>query len=259
MPPLSPPPLTLALAGLTPIGPAPADHFRAALALAAQAGCAAVHLDGTLPGMRARELDRSARNEIGAAIRRAGLVCSGLDLWIPPEHLAQPSTVDRAATAAIQAIELAADVARASAAAAPAVSLLLPHNADPQAVAALASAAERFGVALADHAMRDDPAVPPGAAVGAGVDPAAALAAGRDPAALATAAGPTLVSPRLSDINSTAQRCAAGTGRLDVLAYAVAIITAGCPRPVVLDVRSVADTRSSVLSGAAAWRSALTG
>lgn len=260
MVPFAAPPLSLAIAGFHPGGGPttdPAALFRAACAAAAQSGCSGVHLDGTLPGMRARELDRSARAEIAAALKRSGLACSGVDLWIPSEHFAQPSTVDRAVAASVQAITLAADVARASAGPRPVLSFALPDAPDPQAIAAIATAADRAGVAVADHAVRSDSAADFGPLIGRGIDPAAALAAGRNPAALASAAGAALTAARLSDLDAAGHRCTPGAGRLDTLAYAVALVTARFDRPVVLDVRAVTDPLRCVIDGARAWCSAL--
>ncbi|MCW5766662.1 MAG: hypothetical protein KIT68_11885, partial [Phycisphaeraceae bacterium] len=66
-----------------------------------------------------------------------------------------------------------------------------------------------------------------------------------------------LTAARLSDLDAAGHRCTPGAGRLDTLAYAVALVTARFDRPVVLDVRAVTDPLRCVIDGARAWRSVL--
>jgi sugar phosphate isomerase/epimerase len=224
------PPLALSLAGLDlPGGP------RAMIDWAAAAGFRAVQLDAAGAGLRPRELDRSARRDLAAILRRSCLVFTGLDLWIPPEHLRNPAKSERALEAILGAAELAADLVRHQAGPAlPSVSLVFPGDAPPDIARAVASAAARAGVRIADHAI--EPSGQEG--FHRGVDPAALLQANQDPGAVAARAGLALASARFSDA-SLAGRVKPGAGRLDVTAYLASLSVAGYTRPLVLDARGV--------------------
>lgn len=207
-------------------------------------GVRGVVLDGTIPSLRARELDRSARRDLAAILRRLGLSLGGVDLWIPPEHFAQSVYVDRATAALLGACELAAELAdllgqpRGSAA----VSIELPKEPHPDAARALAADA---GSLLVDHAV--------GAVSGrrAGVDAAGVLMTGGDPAAaLLKLAGKEPLC-RLSDAGSVG-RCAAGSGRLRISEYAMAAAAAGADR-VTIDLRGLDDAETARIAAIAAW------
>ncbi|MFN7020225.1 MAG: sugar phosphate isomerase/epimerase family protein [Phycisphaerales bacterium] len=269
--------LSLALAGLNPeamglgdvSGPYRAEDrgrtVRAMIEWAGRAGFRAVQIDARVPGVRARDLDRSGRRDLAATIRRADLICSGLDLWIPPEHFSDSRQADRAAAATLGAIELAADLAALSSgsivtSAAPrsgalgVVSLVLPGDALEDVVSAIVEKARERQVRIADHAWPvrtrseewDD-------VIGVGLDPAAILLGNDDPSSVASRLGSRVFSARLSDLSRAVAgaevvggagvRVAAGSrqGRLDVLAYLVALTTSGYHRPLIADLRGVAD------------------
>jgi sugar phosphate isomerase/epimerase len=238
------PSLSISLAGLAPDARAPwAGGARAAIGWASQAGYRWVHLDAAAPGVRPRELDRAARRDLAAFLRRSQLLLSGLDLWIPPEHFIDPGRCDRAVSAVLAAMELAAALhALIAGSTSPAVSVVLPERLPAEVREALESRGEATGARIADHAGFDQPGHDGGSPLGVGIDPAALLLAGRDPAAAASRAGRALVSARLSDA-TTVGRVAPGNagGRLDQLAYFVALSTAGYAQPVVVDLRGVAE------------------
>lgn len=284
-PPL--PPLSLALTGLPRGVP---DSLRTHLDLASRLTYRSVTLDATLPTLRPRELDRSARRDLASLMRRRELTCAGLDLWIPPEHFTNPTEQDRALAAVLAAIELAADLARLSASAvvstarasAPSsISICLPHAAPSDLIAQIDARAATCGVRIADHTFPppqspDHPA--PRAAIGLGIDPAALLLANLDPAAIilraphpprtTSASGSASTSTatstlpltlaRLSDA-STVARTAIGArdGRLDLLAYATALLAASYRSPVVVDVRGVLDPADAAKQAIDAWSNAL--
>jgi sugar phosphate isomerase/epimerase len=233
-------PLSLGLSE-TPVASSP----REALAWAHERGFGWVQVDAAQRGVRPRELDGSARRDLAAAASRAEVRVSGLDLWIPPEHFEPGPAADRAVSAVIDAVGLLGDLVRLRAAApGSAVSLVLPAAIAGSDVAAMSAACERAGVTIADHAAE------PAAAVGAGVDPALLLMAGKDPAG--AAGGGRVLAARLSDANAMG-RCVVGAGRLDVLAYAVALATAGWNRPVPVDVRGLPDPDRGIDRAARAW------
>lgn len=208
----------------------PAEMLRSAMTRARAAGCAAVQLDGRAAGMRARELDRSARRDIAATLRRGGLACSGVDLWIPAEHFASTVHRDRALGAATGAIELAGEMeglfreAQAKAS----VALTLPRPLDGEVRRAIVDAAERAGVMVADYSWKREEACEEGSPLGPGIDPAMVLLAGGEPIGLAAAFGRSLAGARWSDA-STSARVTPGAkgGRLDVEAYGAVLVTVG--------------------------------
>jgi sugar phosphate isomerase/epimerase len=243
--------LGVALAGLD-AGSIGVAGARGAIEWAARRGFAAVQLNGAEPGMRPRELGRSARRDLGAMMRRVGLECAGIDLWIPPEHFEAPATVDRAVSAVGEALDLAADLVRLGAAGRDgcAVSIALPRGGGDAAAAEIAGRAERVGAWAADHAWppRDGPAVGPSGAGGlaVGIDPAAALAAGGDPVAAVVGLGGRLVAARVSDVSRLGGRVAAGSrdGQLDLAGYKIALVASGFlerGRLPVLDLRGMGD------------------
>lgn len=273
-------PFSLALAGLAPellglapaVSPAPgADQgplVRRMLDGARAAQFRAVQLSATTPGLRPRELDRSARRDLAATLRRADLTCSGLDVWIPPEHFVDPSHSDRAAASLLDAIDLAADLAALASgsvvstrpSALGRVSVLFPAELPGDLLAAIAERARLRSVRVADHAWPVRSVTgDPDEVIGIGLDPAAILLAGAaDPAAVASSAGARLVSARCSDVArgiAAGERVAPGSGRLDVLSYIVSLVTAGYTGHLIVDLRGVHPQRAP--GGAAGVLSAL--
>lgn len=256
MPMFPAPPLSLSLAGLRPeVGGegesgTPSDP-RSLIEWAASLGYRAVQLDATAAGLRPRELDRSARRDLAAILRRLELGLSGLDLWIPPKHYTDPARAPRAIDAVLQAIDLAADLVsltRAgpshSAGRAGVVSLSLPSDPPGSVLSSLADPAERTGVRIADHAwppsgrsLAPDQSEAP---IGIGFDPAGVMLAGDDPVQQAARLGHSIVSARLSDL-SPAGRTASGSGdgRLDETAYIASLVTGGYAGSLILDLRGL--------------------
>jgi sugar phosphate isomerase/epimerase len=246
--------LAVALSGLEADPDAPwAGGTRAALDWAARAGFRWVELDGTAPGLRARELDRSGRRDLAAILRRTGLGLSGVDLWIPAGHFDEPAKMDRAVSAALASIELASDLsALIGGPASGLLAMLLPAVGD--ALDVLARAAERHGVTIADYGHIADRkgARASRPSIGAGIDPAASLLRSADPAKEVMALGAGLAQARLSDADATG-RIAVGRGNLDVLGYMTSLIAAGHCQPVVLDLRGVADQEVAAQAAASVW------
>ena len=262
-----PPALGVSLAGLS------FATVPALLQWAADAGFAALRFDAAAPGMRPRDLDRSARRDLAANLRRRQLRFAGLDLWIPPEHFADPAHADRAADAVAQAVDLASDLARLEPGDAVVCVSFPPRSgdADPaeQVLTSLAHHADAAGVDLADFAV---PSRPAHDHLRLGLDPAALLLRGLDPAAEASRAGPRLASALLTEFDGVTRRVpdiAAGFSpvphslaiarpalpsqrRLDLPSYLVALATASYTRPLVLDLRGVAAQRPAAVAVARA-------
>lgn len=221
--------------------------MREAVALAASLGYRAVQLDATHPEVRPRSLDRSARRDLAALLKRSELELTGLDLWLPPEHLAERANVERAGDAVVGAIALVRELAGLLPTQ-PVLSLALPDEPDPHVMEAITAAAEREGVSLANHAW---PASDSG---DLGLDPALAIMAGTSPAKAVTTLGARLKSVRLSDAGVAGRvPVASSVGRLDVSSFAAALTILAPDAPVVVDVRMLADPRTAANSAREAW------
>lgn len=242
---------------------------RAPIELAAHAGFRCITLDGAAPHLRPRELDRSARRDLASLCRRLELAVTGMDLWIPAGHFADPETLDRAANATLEAIDLLGDVTELCRATQPdaspnVLSLTIPDAIDPSTLDVILAKADARAIRIADHTCpprQSQPAdgtsitphhtMPPAQLVllnhpvlGVGLDPAACLLAGLSPAKLAARMGARLAMARLSDASDVSRvepghSCSHEPGKLNDLAYAVGLHTAGYRRPVTLDLRGV--------------------
>lgn len=226
------PPLSLAVCGLDWLRVLPP---RAALDRALAFNFPALQLDASMPGARPRELDRSARRDLAALLRRNNVAMSGLDLFIPPRHFVDPALMERAIDAVAGACGLAADIA-SLASGSRVVSLVLPElGADARD--RLARAADAHGVTLADHAWPFNP-LPGEEALKVGIDPASVLMGGGDPELAAPSAGKRLAAVRLTDVSSAGRvEPGARGGRIDLDAFAAAVTTTGFAGFVTLDLR----------------------
>ncbi|MFM9959534.1 MAG: hypothetical protein ACKVZJ_15870 [Phycisphaerales bacterium] len=235
--------LSLALAGWR--APLPAS-LRPQIEWATSSGLRCLTLNAAAADCRPRDLGRSARRDIAALVRRSSMSIAGVDLWLPPEHLTDPAHADRALAALLDAVDLAADFEELSGGAEDSSAVLstaLPDDAPSSLLSALRERALARSVRLADHrwpAPKAESIEPP---LLIGLDPARMFISEgpkADPAAAASRLGPLIASARLSDANS-AGCCAVGAlgTRLDVMAYLVALSTAGYRGPLVVDVRAV--------------------
>jgi hypothetical protein len=213
---------------------------RSALVWACGQRARAVQIDATMPGMRPRELDASARRDIRALARRSGASVCGVDAFIPIEHFASAAHVDRAVAAVVGAMELARDCAENPGNAVVATSL--PADVTGDALQALRAAAAASGVTLADCSW---PSTHAGEHIDIGIDPAAVLASGGDVVSEVAKRSATPAHARLSDLGSEG-RVEAGVGRLDVFAYAVTLATKAYARPIVIDLRGLRDQAGAV-------------
>lgn len=232
---------------------------RRALAEVARAGFEPVQLDASLSGIRPRELSRTGRRDLATTAARAGLRLAGLDLFVPRKHLLSGETVDRAVSAIVEAVGLAADLGKLP------LSLTLPMDeASREVTDAVLEAADGHGVTLAIHGERDldaaarqlDAQAQPG--LGLGLDPATLILQGHDADAAAQQHGKRLTSCRLSDADrDLGQRVAVGDGNLDLTPYRVAVdLAVHRAGPVVLDLRGLHDPKAAMASAKAAWEDA---
>jgi len=256
--------IALALSGLDRAGGRPWDGgLRSELGWASGLGYRAVTLDASRPGLRARELDRSARRDLAALLRRREIALAGLDLWIPAAHFVDPDRADRAVSAMLEAIELAADLATllgspAAGGGRGCVSVTLPAAPASSLTDLIRTRAEACGVLVADHTFdasgepgrlhtsgeADDP-------LGVGIDPPSVLAGGGEPASLATALGARLKSARLANVVAGGRApLHARQGVMDELGYLVALATSGYERHMVVDVRGIGDQASAAADAA---------
>ena len=234
----------------------PGSPARAAIDAIATLGVRGITLDATASGLRPRELSRSGRRDIASVLRRCELELAGLDLWIPPEHFADPAASQRAIDAASQALEMATELAAlVGDRSRPVVSLVMPAEMDSTARASLAAVAQRCGSTLADHAIRREDSQHR-AGIGVGIDPVYYLTDGQSPAKAITRAGDHLASARLCDTNAMG-RCVVGAtgGKLDTTAYAGAMIVSG-QQWVTLDLRGLSDPLTAATHAISVWRDA---
>lgn len=249
------PPLSLALAALR--GATDATHPRQHLEWAAASGFRSVTLDAATPGFRPRELDRSGRRDLAALLRRLELGLMGVDLWIPPTHFGDPVHAERAVEAAMAAIDLTADLAGLNQGER-VLSLSLPRDREEAsaAIGTIAGHADSRSVEIADHTW---PPVDSGASdsIRVGLDPAVLLLAGDNPAKAAARTGDRLAVARLSDASDIGRVAPGGRdGRLNDLAYVIALDTAKYRRPVVLDARGLASPDDAALRCLEWWSNA---
>lgn len=243
---------------------------RTAIDQLVRAGFKSVQLDATLPGIRPRDLDQRARRDLLSVLLRQSMTLAGLDLFIPRRDFVEPEKIDRAMTAAMAAISLAADLGRVP------LSLSLPVKTMSEDLrSSLVEAADGHGIRLAIHAEEQFDALLAWVetvdlpALGAAVDPAAVLVQGQNPASAVNRLKKHLAVARLSDVsgssgrNGSAEseaeaagglRCAVGEGDLDVIEYRVALdLAAGRTGPVVLDLRGMENPLHAAAQAQQAW------
>lgn len=228
---------------LAPLCTGDADP-RAVLDELARRGFRMIQLSAALPGMRPRDLDRSARRDLRARLRRRELEPVGVDLLIPAGHYRDPAQADRAADAVLAAVEFAADLGAVP------LTVNLPEGAPNDLLEAIRGRADVTGVPIADLGAF-------GEVLGTGIDPAAVLAKGGDPARLASAAA-VVNNARFSDA-ADGLRVPPGEGDLDVMGYRLALETRGYTRAVTADLRYLPEPWTVLEQSQAAWRQALGG
>lgn len=235
------------------IEPLAADP-REGIAAAAAMGYRAVQLSATQPGMRPRELDSGDRRGLRGALSRIGVTCGGVDLWIPPSHFVEASHIDRALAALDAACGLAADLGRCT------VCISMPVEMPSESWQAVAGAADRHGVRIADFAVRPDAHASrvdaPNELVGVGIDPAALIAAGIEPAMHAAALGRRIAAARIVDLLASGMRGPPGEpsgARLDLAAFAASLALGGAAPPCCADARQWVDPRAGLAVTRARW------
>lgn len=237
-------------ATIEPLGP----DARESIAAVAAMGYRAVQLSATQPGMRPRELDAGDRRGLRGTLQRLGLVCGGIDLWIPPAHLSDPAHVDRAMSAVDGACGLAADLGRCG------VCVTLPERLQSESWHVLCATADRHGVRIADFCVRgtgpEHHSEAPPELVGTGIDPAAILGAGLDPALHAASLGRRVCAARVVDLLASGMRGPPGEpegARLDLAAFAASLALSGAAPACCADARQWADPRAGLQCTLARW------
>lgn len=193
-----------------------------------------LHLDAMFAGLRPRELDRSARRDLASMLKRLGVGATGIDLFLPPQHLADAANVDRAVGAVTGAIELLSELGTLGAMESKVLCLALPQKPLANALQSIGSAALERGVTVVDFSLPPAADVP--TSIARGVDFAQVIASGQDPAALVASSAPGAI--RLCDWDGS-RRVAVGSGRLDVRLAAASASIAAARVPVVIDLRGL--------------------
>ena len=206
----------------------PLGRVADALDQVASLGLAGVQFDASDPDLRPREMSDSARRDLVAALRRRGLMASGVDCFVPVERFADAARVERAVEAVQGSIVLAEGLGRAT------VCLFMP-NGVADVAEALRREAQRRGVALADFTW------PVADGTGAvGIDPATLLGAGADPAAVIPGLARRVAAARVVDLLRSGLRGPIGEpggARLDAMAYRLALEMSGFHGLPVIDCR----------------------
>ncbi len=224
-----------------------------------QMGYRAVQLSATQVGTRPRDLDVSGRKDLMVQMRKLGLICAGLDLWIPSSHFADPAFIDRAIHAVEQSVSLAAALGRCS------VSIALPEQSDQNANQlrdvrqALQASAEHEGIWLADHgldAVTGKWRCESSSFLGVAIDPPALMAAGHDVPAAVTRLGGSIVIARIVDLLRSGMRGPPNepnNSRLDFGAYAAALASLPLRTSPVADARQWTDPRAGLRATLERW------
>ncbi|MAJ46383.1 MAG: hypothetical protein CBC35_03595 [Planctomycetes bacterium TMED75] len=230
---------------------------RLGLELASRLGFRSVTLSAAQPGLRPRELDRSARRGLLAELRRLELECSSIDLFIPPEHFTSTETIERALDAVRGALDLATDLGARS------LFLRLPSESLEDAMLESTEELNRLAesrvvrlldVGLSGRALRSLESAQP-IAIGIGLDTASWLADQRDPLEGLITHGAMVGGLRLVDLDETGSRTApVAGGRIDLDSLRRALTLEVQPRSVVLDARGWADPLSDSARSLALWR-----
>lgn len=225
---------------------------RAAIDRLRRQGWRGVQLDARSGGTAPRDLGESARRDLLSLLRRGNQLLTGLDCWIPDHAWKSSQTVHQAIDVMRSAIDLAADLGRCP------VSTILPAAGDVEGdvFEAVFSHASSRGVRIADHRV-DVPSVD--ASHGVGIDPAAYLSAGSDPIRAVAMMEDRLACVRLTDLDEAGHRMLPGIdarGRLDLVAYKVAIVLRGWAGGVVVDLRRLPEPASALSGVWAAWNAA---
>ncbi len=226
-------------------------------------GYRAVQWSATQTGMRPRDLDASSRRGIVTHLRRLGLACSGVDLFIPSGHFFDAAQVDRAMDAAERAAELGRDFGCCP------ISIALPEATASNLAAlapiraALAEIADRARVRFVDFSLAaaQGDASSQNDAIGIGIDPPVLLAAQTDVAGAVARAGPRLACARVCDLLCGATRAPAGEpadAQLDLLAYVAALSVAGLKSNPVADARQWTDPRRGLEETLQRWQGQVT-
>lgn len=229
---------------ITPLAPTVAElgpDLRAEIAWLARSGFAAVQLSASgANGLRPREMSVSAKRDLEVTLRRAELQVTGIDLWIPPTHYTDATTIERAIEAVSAACKLAGGLFRCP------VSIELPESqVEESTLDALRMAGEAEAVRIAVASTGD---VPTGFI--ACIDPASWLEKELDPVSAASNAAAAV---RLSDLVEGRRSVPAVNGSLDLMAYRAACEVASTDRGVVADVRFLADPRTALVEMRRVW------
>ncbi|MBL4699830.1 MAG: sugar phosphate isomerase/epimerase [Phycisphaeraceae bacterium] len=230
--------------------------FKQAVTQLAKLDFRALQLDATLSGIRPRDLDQRSRKDLLAVLTRSSMQLAGLDCFIPRKDFISSEHVDRAVSAVLSTIQMAADLGRVP------VSLALPiETVSDEVKSVLLAAADGQGVALAIHAEDQIASLVTWVKsvnhplLGLSLDPASLIASDEDPVRLAQQHGQHLTVGRLCDYRmDTNLRCSVGQGALDVSSYRLMLDMAkGRSGPVVLDLRGMEFPPQAAIEGMVAW------
>ena len=225
-------------AGLGPLG-ADEPDIETRCRLVRGAGVGAVTVWAAEPGMRPRSLSRSARRDVAARLRRAGVRCVGVELWVPRQHFDEPGRVDGAVEALVSCVSFATELAELTdGSAALHTSLPMSDGWLHPAASTVVDAALGDGVAVIDHGELGVSDAGENAGVRAGVDAAACVLRGEDPGDVVLANASRVASVRVGDAVGNA-RVRLGRGELDLTGLVIAWSPVASKPGLVIDLRGV--------------------
>lgn len=245
------PPLSV---NITPLIPAGGAAIKRTIDQIANRDIHCIHLSAATKGLRPRELDKSARRDLLATLTRKSIMLSSIDLLIPNEHWNDNKQVDRALSSTISAIHLAADLGRVP------LSINLPIDLITNEIKhELITAADGHSTPLAIHIADQSESLHPWLKnldhpmIGASIDPAIQLQIKNDPVNILSNFANHLFLARLDDLAISGQRCNIGSGRLDLLAYKIALGTLEKLKAIVLELRELPDPTEGLNIGIELW------
>lgn len=215
-------------------------------------------MSATDPRTRPRDFDRSARRDLVAVMQRFELRCACIDCFVPSAHFLDPAHVDRVTAAAVDAIELAAEIASIEGHVGGGI-VVLSAPAKPEGVAcfaidAIRASAEHHGVCVAIPAT--DPASIASPFFVA-LDPAQILANSGDPQTVALAANGRIGAVRIVDLLRSGSRGPIHEpqeSQLDCRGFVIGCRAAGFARDFVVDLRQWIEPERGLLATLQRWR-----
>lgn len=202
-------------------------------------------------GARPRELNRSARRDVAAQLRRGGVSCVGVELWVPQKHFDDGVNEQRAVDALCEAAGYASELGELTGGEG-ALHTSLPCSVDESGTAVMHGGARAvmehgssLGVRVVDHGGFGVSAVGAETGCRVGLDCGLSLMRGEEPRDVMLAHTDRLGAVRVSDAVS-GNRVRVGSGELDLLDLVISWTTLQEKPWLVVDLRGLDDAASAL-------------